>query len=61
MKLTTFVFLESVENTSDVDIGETYSDVTEHMFAAALLKLEHFSHVPSTQINDFFFAGASPF
>lgn len=65
---TTFVSLESAVNTSDDDIGEGYSDaqsdssvdapkdlpdVIEHTFAAALLKLEHFSHVPSTAINDF--------
>lgn len=60
MKLTTFVCLESVENTSDVDIGETYSDVTEHMFAAALLKLEHFP-MYQAQKSMIFFAGASPF
>lgn len=52
----------------DHDIGKAYSDaqpdcsvdapndlpnVTEHTFAATLLKLEHFTHLPSTAINYF--------
>ena len=56
---------ESALNTSDDDIGEDAQpgsftgalndlpDVIEHSLAAALLKLEHFSHVPSRAINDF--------
>lgn len=69
MTSTTFVSLNSAENTSNDDIGEVYLDaqpdssidapkdlpnVIEHTFAAALLKLEHFTHVPSTAISDFF-------
>lgn len=65
---TSFVSLNSAENTSNNDIGEVYLDaqpgssvdapedlpnVIEHTFAAALLKLEHFTHVPSTAISDF--------
>ena len=67
MTLTTFVSLESAQNTSDDEIGEAYSDaqpdcsvyapndlpnVIEQTFAAALLKLEHVTHVPSTAIKD---------
>ena len=56
---------ESASNTSDDDIGEDalpgsstgalnyLPDVIKHCLAAALLKLEHFSHVPSRAINDF--------
>lgn len=65
---TTVVSLDSVESTSNDDIDEAYSDaqpdcsvgapkdlpnIIEHTFAAALLKLEHFTHVPSTAIDDF--------
>ena len=56
---------ESASNSSDDDIGEDAQpgcsadalndlpDVIEHSLAAALLKLEHFSNVPSRAINDF--------
>ena len=56
---------ESASDTPDDDISEDAQpgsstgalndlpDVIEHSLAAALLKLEHFSHVPSRAINDF--------
>ena len=56
---------ETASNTSDDDIGEDalpgsstgalnyLPDVIKHCLAVALLKLEHFSHVPSRAINDF--------
>lgn len=67
--LTYSIPFESAENDSGDDISESCSDappefsvnssadppnVIKHTFAAALLKLEHVTHVPSTTINDFF-------
>lgn len=57
-----------MENASGDGIAEPYSDVQpdcsadapknlpniiEHTFAEGLLKLEHFTHVPSTAMNNF--------
>lgn len=38
---------------SGVDVTKNLPKVIEQNFAAALLKLEHFAHVPGTKIDDF--------
>ena len=40
-------------SSSDVDVTKNLPEVIEQNFAAALLKLEHFAHVPGTKIDDF--------
>lgn len=37
----------------DVDVMKNLPEVIEQNFAAALLKLEHFAHVPGTKIDEF--------
>ncbi|XP_070410106.1 uncharacterized protein [Nothobranchius furzeri] len=38
---------------TDVDMRKTLTDVIEQNFASALLKLEHFAHVPGAKIDEF--------
>ena len=40
-------------SSSDVDVTKNLPKVIEQNFVAALLKLEHFAHVPGTKIDDF--------
>ena len=40
-------------SSSDVDVTKNLPEVIEQNFAAALLKLEHFAHVPGTKMYDF--------
>ncbi|KAK0131528.1 putative nuclease HARBI1 [Merluccius polli] len=40
-------------SSSDVDVTKNLPKVIEQHFAAALLKLEHFAHVPGRKIDDF--------
>lgn len=44
---------DSACSSSDVDVTKNLPEVIEQSFAAALLKLEHFAHIPGTKINAF--------
>lgn len=46
------VELNSASSNND-DISKTLPDIIEQNFAAALLKLEHFAHVPGTKVDEF--------
>lgn len=43
----------SVFSSRDEDVGRTFPEVIERYFAAVLLKLEHFAHVPGAKIDEF--------
>ncbi|XP_034096114.1 uncharacterized protein LOC117562389 isoform X1 [Gymnodraco acuticeps] len=47
------VEVHSACSSSDVDVTQNSSKVIEKNFAASLLKLEHFAHVPGTKIDEF--------
>lgn len=44
---------DSACSNSDVDVTNNLPEVIENNFAAALLKLEHFAHVPGKKIDEF--------
>lgn len=47
------VELDSASPSHDVDISKILPGIIEQNFAAALLKLEHFAHVPGTKVDEF--------